>query len=206
MSERSKQPILVMGLPRDIPGLLAKARVFVLNVEGNPLEFSTLDPIAADVTDDIKALSSAQTKLTNRTGKIGPRNKCKENLVNVLNNWGSQVMILVRNLDSYSDQVNLIHLFGGRVKVNGKFIRAPFELTNPSPGLVKLKKAKTPKGINEYQVSYDLGVTWDGLVSTDLCTITEGGFEIGARPFFRTRANIGLVKGKWIILDILITK
>src|ERR1022692_3341 len=127
MSERSKQPILVMDLPRDIPGLLAKARVFVLNVEGNPLEFSTLDPIAADVTDAINALSRAQVKLTNRTAKRGPRDKCKETLVNMLNNWGSQVMVLVRKLDSYTDQVNLIHLFGGRVKVNGKFIRAPFE-------------------------------------------------------------------------------
>src|SRR5665213_3273810 len=204
MAGTNRQPILVMGLPRDIPGLLAKARIFVLNVEGNPLSFSTLDPIAADVTDNIDDLSDSQVALDNRTAKSGPRNSDRDTLVNVLNNWGSQVMVMVRKLDSYTDQVNLIELFGGRVKVNGKYIRPPFELFNPSPGLVLMRKRKTPKAINEYQVSYDLGVSWEGLVSTELCKLTEGGFIIGARPFFRTRANLGTVKGVWLILDILI--
>jgi len=206
MAGGNRKPILVMGLPRDVPGLLAKARVFVLNVEGNPLTFSTLDPIAADVTDDIDDLSDSQVALDNKTGKSGTRNSNRDTLVNVLNNWGSQVMVMVRNLDSYTDQVNLIHTFGARVKVNGKFVRPPFELFNPSPGLVLMRKSKTPKATNEYQVSYDMGASWNGLVSTELCKLTEGGFEIGQRPFFRTRANLGLVKGTWLILDILITQ
>ena len=39
-----KKPVLVLGLPKDVPNLLLKGRVFVLNVTNNPLVFSTLDP------------------------------------------------------------------------------------------------------------------------------------------------------------------
>jgi hypothetical protein len=203
-----KKPIVVLDLPKDVPNLVIKSRTFVLNVTGNPLSFSTLDPIATIVGTNIDNLVSTESALENGTGKIGPRNSALDEVWENLGNWSGQVQILVRNLTSYSDQVNLIHLFGGRVKVNGKFVRAPLTLTNPSPGLVEMVKARIPGSVNEYQVSFDMGVTWDGedLPATKLNTVTMGGFTKGASIFIRTRANMGLVKGVWIIESIIITK
>ena len=146
--------------------------------------------------------------MENRTGPIGPRNTALDAVTEALGNWGGQVQALVRLLPSYSDQVNLIHLFGARVKVNGVFVRAPLTLTNPSAGVIKMVKARIPDAVNEYQVSYDLGVTWDGeaVAANKINTVELGGFIKGATIFVRTRANLGLVKGVWIIEAIIITK
>lgn len=197
-----------MDLPKDVPNFLLKGRVFVLNVTGNPLEFSTLNPVSTIVGTELDNLDGLNQALHGGTGKIDPRNKALGIAEGSLMNWSSQVTVLVRNLTNYLDKVALIHLFGARVKVNGKFIKPPFAVTNPSPGVVEMVKTKVPDSVNEYQVSYDLGVTWDGedLAATKLNKVSVPGFVKGSTPFLRTRANLGFVKGKWLIESIIITQ
>ena len=203
-----KKPVLVLGLPEDIPNLLLKSRVFALNVTNNAIVFSSLVPTSVIVGGYINVLETTQTALENRTGPIGPRNTALDTVTEALGNWGGMVQVLVRNLTSYSDQVNLIHLFGARVKVRGVFVKAPLTLTNPSPGVIHIVKAKIANAVNEYQVSYDLGVTWDteAVAANKLNKLDVGGFIKGASIFVRSRANLGLVKGVWIIEAIIITK
>jgi hypothetical protein len=203
-----KKPVVVVGLPKDVPNLILKGRVYVLNVTNNPLVFSSLDPANTVVGGYINVLETAETALENRTGPIGPRNTALDAVTEALGNWGSQVQVLVRNLTSYSDQVNLIHLFGARVKVRGVFVKAPLTLTNPSPGVIHIVKARIADAVNEYQVSYDLGVTWDteAVAANKLNKLDVDGFIKNATIFVRCRANIGLVKGVWIIEAIIITK
>lgn len=206
MAKKKPQPILVLDLKKSVPGLIIQSKTFVLNVTGNPLSFSTLDPVGAIVGTDIDNLQGAETALENGTGKMGPRTTALDKVWEDLNNWGGQVQGLVRKLSSYTDQVNLIHLFGAKVKVNGKWVKPPFDVVNTSAGVATLIKKKVPGAVNEYQVSYDMGVTWVGLVSTTLNEIPVAGFAIGATPFFRTRANMGLVEGTWLVISIIITK
>jgi hypothetical protein len=203
-----KKPLVVLGLPKDVPNLLLKGRVFTLNVTNNALDFASLVPTSTIVGGYINVLESAETALENRTGPIGPRNTALDAVNEALGNWGGMVQVLVRNLTSYSDQVNLIHLFGARVKVNGVFVRDPLTLTNPSPGVIHIVKARVPDAVNEYQVSYDLGVTWDPetVAANKLNKFDLSGFIKGATIMVRARANIGLVKGVWIIEGIIITK
>jgi hypothetical protein len=203
-----KKPVVALDLPKDITNLLLRGRVFALNVTNNPLSFSSLVPTSAIVGGYINVLETTETALENRTGPIGPRNTALDAVTEALGNWGGMVQVLVRNLTSYSDQVNLIHLFGARVKVRGTFLKAPLTLTNPSPGVIHIVKARIADAVNEYQVSYDLGVTWDteAVAANKLNKLDLGGFKVGATIFVRCRANIGLVKGVWIIEAIIITK
>ena len=192
---KNKQPVLVMDLPESAEPLVTRGRLFLLNVTSNPVTFASLDPIASIMKTTLDNLEAGNLAIKRKLGTSADRNVIWSNALDDLNNWGSQVMVLVRKLTSYNDQVALIQAFGGKVKVNGKFLKPPFGAVNTSPGIVTLGKTKVPSGTNEYQQSFDLGVTWVAIISTHYCKVPVSGQVKGSTMMYRTRATVGLIQG-----------
>jgi|ERR1035441_1706969 hypothetical protein len=203
---KNKQPLLVMDLPTTPEPLVARGRLFTTNVINNAVTFASLDPIASILNTKLSNLEAGNIAIKRKLGTSADRNVIWSDTLDDLNNWGSQVMVLVRKLTSYNDQVALIQAFGGRIKVNGKFLKPPFAGVNTSPNVVNLTKTKVPGGTNEYQKSFDLGVTWVAIISTHLCKVPDSGYTKGSTVMFRTRATVGLVIGLWITIEVEITK
>jgi hypothetical protein len=201
-----KKVTVVAKLPEKNSDQILRGRTLVLNRLANATMFASLGPATTVMTTDINTYETAESLVETRVlGGVNARNIAKDTFEKDVNSWVAGTQILVNAAPNYLAAIAIPQALGLYVKVNGVYVKPPFELRNPSAGILEMIKKKIPGTINEYQISYDLGVTWIGLVSTDQNKMIHGGLTVGANIFCRTRANLGLAAGVWVNDNITIT-
>lgn len=207
MAVTEKKIVVVAKLPTINAQQILRGRTLVLNRLANVVKFASLLPSAVDMTTDIDTYEEAEALVENGgLGVVNARNIAKGAFEKDVNSWTAGTQILVNNAPTYLAAIAIPQALGMYVKVNGVYIKPPFELRNPTASILEMIKRKVPSATNEYQISFDNGVTFIGLVSTNLNKMIYAGAIVGAAIICRTRANIGLVAGVWIYEHIVITK
>ncbi len=207
MAATEKKIVVVAKLPTINAQQILRGRTLVLNRDANSSMFTSLVPNSADMKVIIDTYETAEALVENGgLGVANTRNIAKAVFEKKVSNWTAGCQILVNSAPNYLAAIAFPDALGMYVKVNGVFVKPPFELRNVHASILELIKKKVPKSVNEYQISYDKGLTYIGLVSTDLNRMPVGSMTVGAEIICRTRANIGLVAGVWIYDSITITK
>ena len=207
MAGTEKKVEVVAKLPIKNSDQILRGRTLVLNRLANVLKFATLLPTTVDMTTHIDTYEAAEAAVENGgLGVANTRNIAKGVFEKDVNSWTAGCQILVNGAPNHLAAIAIPQALGMYVKVNGVFAKLPFELRNPSAGILEMIKRKIPNSTNEYQISFDNGVTFIGLVSTNLNKMIYSGAIAGAAIICRTRANLGLTAGVWIYEHIVIMK
>src|ERR1035437_6058920 len=118
------------------------------------------------------------------------------------NNWLSCMQIMADNAATYLLSVAYVQTLGLRVKVNGARVRPSFEVRNVLPGVAELIRKKIANQICQWEVSYDLGITWIALLPTKQSTTSLDGLVVGSNSFFRSCAVVNSTASVWIVEHI----
>jgi len=201
------RPIAVFKAPTAITKLIFKIRAFIVNLLLHPEYFAAIVPAPATVTTNVDGLEKKQANVTARiVGAAGLRNIILK-LVNAnLHDLIAQVQSLADNAPNYDTAVAIIQTAGLGVKVNGVKVKAPFAVScrKGFAGIAYLAMKAIKKGSYDWQVSYDLGVTWTPLPGTRDAKTTLAGLKSGAEIMFQGRANAGGVAGKWFSAELIV--
>ena len=203
----TKRPIAVLKAPKPIDKLIFKVRALIINLLLNPGYFAAIVPVPATVTINVDDLELKQARVVAKIVGAGAlRDLVLKTVKANINDLVAGIQSLADNAINVEMAIAIIQAAGLEVKVNGVRVIAPFEVKSRKgfSGIAYLKMKKVPLASYDWQVSYDMGVTWVNLPGTRASKTILDGLTLGAQLLFRARANVGNVAGVWMPAEVIV--
>ncbi len=193
MARKLKRVLAAFNLSKlgKIGDFALKVTNLIFNVKNNPLVFVTPHPATLTMEGHMDELVHAENEAMTRTaGKVALRD-VKYNVVL------KDVYLLQAYVQSLADEapdvdsaIAIIQTSGFDVRLNGVRVKAPIQARNGMlPGTMDLiAKAEGKRANYNWQMSSDMGATWQNLPDTLKAKTTVSGLTTGSILLFRVQA------------------